>query len=378
MRITIAGPALPYRGGISHYTALLGAALSNHHTVSTITFSRQYPALFFPGTSQEETGVIPGVAPAPRLIDSVNPLNWVRIGKRIGREAPDLLLLQYWMPFFGPCWGTIARLARRNLRTRIVYLCHNILPHERRPFDRMFSRYAFGPADGFLLHSRAVERDLDALRPGAPRRIASLPLHSVFGPPMDRAEARRQLGITAPNVLLFFGYIRRYKGLDILLESMARIPPSAGIHLLIAGEFYEDEAGHRARIARLGIEDRVTIRSTYLPADQVSRYFSAANAVVLPYRSATQSGIIQTAYHFGTPVIATSVGGLAEVVAEGVTGIVVPPEDPPALASAIMRFFRTGEEKRYREGIVTEREKYSWETLARTIEELAEEIGAGR
>jgi glycosyltransferase involved in cell wall biosynthesis len=347
------------------------------HEVSTITFARQYPAFLFPGTSQEETGSGAAFTPAPRLIDSIDPLNWVAVGEHIRHDAPDLLLLQYWMPFFGPCWGTIAREARRNGRTRVAYLCHNILPHEHRPFDRLFSRYAFRAADGFLVHSRSVERDLDTLAPGAVRRIASLPLHSVFGEPIPREEARRSLGVRARHILLFFGYIRRYKGLDILLDAVARLPRTLDCHLLVAGEFYENEAAYRDRIATLGIGDRVTIRANYLPSDQVARYFSAANAVVLPYRSATQSGIIQTAYHFGTPVIATPVGGLAEVVVDNGTGIVVPPEDPEALAAAIVRFFDEGNEQRFRDGIVEERQKYSWETLARTIEALASDIGAG-
>jgi D-inositol-3-phosphate glycosyltransferase len=370
MNITIIGTAFPLRGGIAHYNALLAKALMEHHRVQTITFSRQYPSLLFPGKTQEEQGPGGEAAPAPQLIDSINPLNWLRVGNMIGKQAPDILLFKYWLPFFGPCFGTIARRARRNGHTRVICICDNVLPHERRPGDVMFTRYAFRSVDGFIVQSDAVEEELVGFWKGARYRNTPHPLYTIFGEPIDRIEARQRLGITAPRVLLFFGYIRKYKGLDILLDALARLPREINVHLLVAGEFYDSEQKYREQIKALHLEDQVTLRSDYLPNEEVPAYFSAADAVVLPYRSATQSGIAQIAYNFGTPVIATNVGGLSEVVLHERTGLVVPPENPAALAEAITRFYADGREALYRTNVQQEKQKYSWHNLVRSIEEL--------
>ncbi len=374
MNVTLIGTAYPLRGGIAHYNALLAEALGERHSVQTITFSRQYPSLLFPGKSQEEAGSAGGAPPAPQLIDSVNPCNWIRVGNMIRKREPDLLLFKYWLPFFGPCFGTIARRARANGRTKVICICDNVLPHERRPGDVLLTRYAFRSVDGFIVQSDAVEQELIRFWKGANYRKSPHPLYTIFGSPIDREEARKSLGITAPRVLLFFGYVRRYKGLDVLLDALARLPAELGVQLVIAGEFYDPEPAYRNQIRRLGIEDRVILRSEYLPNDAVPRYFSAADAVVLPYRSATQSGIAQIAYNFGTPVIATDVGGLHEVVLHDRTGLIVPPERPDALAEAILLFYRSGKEPLYRENIQKEKHRYSWHNLVQSIEELATTI----
>jgi len=375
MKITLIGTAFPLRGGIAHYNALLARALGERHEVQTITFSRQYPSLLFPGKSQEESQGGEGIRPAPQLIDSVNPVSWLRVGNLIRGQAPDLLLFKYWLPFFGPCFGTIARRARANGRTRVICICDNVLPHEKRPFDAAFTRYAFRSVDGFIVQSDAVERDLTQFWKGARYRNVPHPVYTMFGVPIEKMQARQRLEITAPRVLLFFGYVRKYKGLDVLLEALAQLPTELGVHLLVAGEFYDPEPAYRDRIRALGIEDRVTLRSDYLPNDQVHLYFSAADAVVLPYRSATQSGIAQIAYNFETPVIATNVGGLHEVVLEDRTGLLVPPGDPTALAAAIVRFYASGREPLYRKYVREEKPKYSWQNLVSAIEELARSFG---
>ena len=375
MKITIIGTAYPLRGGIAHYNALLAEALSKRHDVETITFRRQYPSLLFPGKTQEETGEGAHAAPAPQLIDSVNPLNWIKVGSLIRRRAPDLLIFKYWIPFFGPCFGTIARSVRRNNSSRVICICDNVLPHERRPFDVAFTRYAFRAVDGFIVQSDAVERDLNAFWKGAKYRNVPHPVYTLFGQPIDKEKARNALGITAPRVLLFFGYLRKYKGLDVLFDAVARLPRDLGIHVIVAGEFYDDPRGYLRQLKALQIEDRVTLRSDYLPNEEIPIYFSAADAVVLPYRSATQSGIAQIAYNFNTPVIATDVGGLSEVVRDDFTGLVVPPENPDALAQAITRFYRSGKEPIYRENVQQEKLKYSWQNFVQSIEELAGSIG---
>lgn len=371
MHIIIVGPAYPLRGGIAHFNALLAKELGVHHRVETVTFRRQYPSLLFPGTTQEETGTTHGVEAAPQLIDSMNPFNWIRVGRLIRSRRPDLLIFRFWIPFFGPCFGTIARVAARGTATKVVYICDNVVPHERRPFDRAFTRYAFGSANAFLVQSHAVERDLLAFWPDAVYRTTPLPLFTLFGSAIDRNEARRALGIAAPRVILFFGYVRRYKGLHVLLDALARLDRSAGIHALVVGEFYEDEKPYRDAIDRLGIADRVSLVPAYVPTDEVRRYFSAADVVVLPYLSATQSGIAQIALNFGRPVITTDVGGLTEVVREGVTGLVVPPADPDALADAIRRFYDQGLEPTLAEGVRRARETYSWSRFREAIEDLA-------
>lgn len=371
MNITIVGTAYPLRGGIAHYNALLAAALRKRHTVKTITFKRQYPAFLFPGKTQQETGEAMNAEPAPQVIDSINPFNWIRIGRMLRNERPDLVIFKYWLPFFGPCFGTIARMVRGNTHSRVLFICDNVLPHERRPGDRMFTRYAFAAVDYFLVQSEAVRKELLALHPSAVFAYAPHPVYELFGEPIDRMEARARLGISSPNVLLFFGYVRRYKGLHVLFDAIQRVPKSAPLHVLVVGEFYDAEESYRRHIHEADIEDRVTIMSDYAPNEKVREYFSAADGVVLPYLSATQSGIAQIAYHFDTPVIATDVGGLAEVVRDGITGLIVPPDNPQALAAAIRRFFDEGLGQRYRPAVREEKKRYTWDNLVLAIETLA-------
>jgi D-inositol-3-phosphate glycosyltransferase len=371
MNITILGTAYPLRGGIAHYNALLAQALGKRHHVGIVTFKRQYPGFLFPGKTQEETGGQIHGEPAPQLIDSINPFNWLTVGFSLRRLKPDLLIFKYWIPFFGPCFGTIARIAKRGSHTKVLIICDNVLPHERRPLDREFTRYAFSSADFFIAQSDAVERDLLAFWPQAVYRNVPHPVYSIFGNALPKAEARQKLGLTSRRMILFFGYIRRYKGLHMLLDAMNNLDPALGIHLVVAGEFYDDEKGYREQIARLGLSDSVTVRADYLPNEEVGLYVSAADAVILPYVSATQSGIAQIAYHFDTPVIATDVGGLAEVVRDGVTGLVVPPADPVALAAAIRRFYEEQMEDRLVENVRHEKQRYSWDALVEAIETLA-------
>lgn len=373
MHCIIVSAAYPLRGGIAHYSALLARTLAERHQVETVTFKRQYPSLLFPGSSQQESAPTLNQVPAPQLIDSINPLNWFHVGDQLRRRSPDLVIFNYWMPFFGPCFGTIASRVRRSSSTRVLFLLHNVLPHEVRPFDRAFTRYALSKGDLFIAQSEAVARDLLKFIPGARYRMVPHPVYSLFGPALPKKEARQLLQISASRVVLFFGYVRRYKGLDILLQALARARRELDVTLLVVGEFYDDEARYRRQIAELDLTDSVRIVSAYVPNDQVARYFSASDLVVLPYLSATQSGIAQIAYNFNTPVIATQVGGLAEVVQEGRTGYVVPPGDPEALARAMVRFYGEGHGAEFAEIIAREKQAYSWERLRGAIEELASE-----
>ncbi len=375
MRIVLVGPAYPLRGGIAHSSALLAQYLGRRHQVDLITFKRQYPSLLFPGKSQEEVDSQENSGRAARLIDSINPLNWMSVARHISRMKPDLLLFRYWIPFFGPCFGTIARMVKKRTGARVLFVCDNIIPHDPRPGDVLFTRYAFRQADGFIVLSGAVERDLKKHFPGSHYRMVPHPVYEMFGDPMDKPAARSLLGISQRKVILFFGYVRAYKGLHVLLESM-KLLKDKGFDLLLlsVGEFYEDETKYRSLVEKLGIERMVRIVGRYVPNEEVVPYFSACDAVVLPYLSATQSGIAQIAYNFDKPVISTDTGGLPEVVQDGVTGFIVPPGSPDALARAIEKFYSSGKEPEFVDNVRREKKKYSWENLVDNIENLAAEL----
>jgi len=372
MKILILGTAYPWRGGIAHYISLLARHLAERHQVDVVTFTRQYPSLFFPGTTQNETGDPGVILKTESMMDSVNPFNWIRTGLRLRKRNYDLVVFKYWLPFFGPCFGTICRLIKRRRKTKIIAICDNVLPHERRPGDKVFTRYAFGVVDGFIVQSEAVEKDLLRLFPAARYKKVPHPVYENFGAPLSVSEARKKLGLDEKeHVLLFFGYIRKYKGLDILLESMRTVRKSVKLTLLVAGECYDDEQLYRDIIERYQMNDCVRFMAEYISNDRVPEFFSAADCVVLPYRSATQSGIVQIAYNFNTPVIVTDVGGLAEIVIDGVSGFVVPPESPEKLAEAIIRFYRNDCGQSLREGVRKEKAKYSWNHITEAIETLS-------
>ncbi|MCX6133063.1 MAG: glycosyltransferase [Ignavibacteriales bacterium] len=370
MNIVIVGTAYPLRGGIAHFNALLYKHLSKHHHVEIVTFSRQYPSLLFPGKTQDEKGGQEGAVPSEQLIDSINPITWFTAASAIARKKPDLLIFKYWMPFFGPCFGTIARLVRRKTGAKILFVCDNIIPHEKRPGDMAFTRYAFKTADAFIVQSASVEKDLNAFLPGSRYELVAHPVYEIFGTSMPKSEARAKLGLTDERVILFFGYVRRYKGLHILLDAMPSILKSMKVKLLVVGEFYDDEQKYRQQIADKNLQSDVVVRSDYVPNEEVSLYFSAADIVVLPYISATQSGIVQIAYQFDKPVIATDVGGLAEVVLNDRTGFIVKPETPQAVADAVVRFYSEKREEAFVKNVREEKKKYSWENLVQAIERL--------
>jgi len=377
MKIIIVSTAYPWRGGIAHYNALLASHLSKRHTVETLTFKRQYPKLLFPGKTQDESGAASqhdGIAPAPQLVDSINPFNWIRVAKEIRRRQPDLLIFKYWLPFFGPCFGTVAKFAKRGTRTKVIFICDNVIPHERRPGDIAFTNYAFRHADYFIVQSDAVEKELRQHFPAAKYRKAPHPVFEIFGAPISKAAARQELGLTAKNVILYFGYVRRYKGVLVLLQAMQHLKEwQAEIGetlLLVVGEFYDDEQKYHHRSRELNLDSCVRFVADYVPNEHVARYFCAADAVVLPYLAATQSGIAQIAYNFDKPVIAANVGGLAEVIVDQKTGFLVPPDDPRALAEAIRRFYRDQRENEFSANVKIEKQKYSWERVVEAIEAL--------
>ncbi|HEX9828618.1 MAG TPA: glycosyltransferase, partial [Bacteroidota bacterium] len=353
-----------------HYNALLATHLGHKHSVEVITFKRQYPSFLFPGASQQETGD-PGIAmPSEQLIDSINPFNWIRVGLKLRARKPDLVIFKYWLPFFGPCMGTIYRLIKRGGSTKVIAICDNVIPHERRPGDSLFTRYAFGAVDAFIVQSDSVEQDLLSMVEKPRYKKVAHPVYEIFGVAVSKDDARKKLGITGQRVVLFFGYIRRYKGLHLLIDAMKLVNESLPVKALVVGEFYEDEKPYREHITHAGVEQSVQLVPEYVPNEKVADYFSAADVVVLPYLSATQSGITQIAYNFGKPVIATDVGGLAEVVVDGVSGLIVPPNDPRKFADAILKFYNEDLEEKLAAGSRQEKKKYSWDTMVEAIESL--------
>ncbi len=380
MKIVYIGTAYPMRGGIAHFNALLARELARRHTLKFLSFRRQYPGLLFPGKTQYVATPAEGDAldiGAEPVLDSIAPWSWWRTARRAAALQPDLLLFKYWMPFFAPAFGSVARLVKRASGARVTFVCDNIVPHERRWFDLPLTRYALAPVDDFIVMSAAVRDDLLAIRPDARWRLIPHPVYSHFGEPIEKAAARRALGWGADPLLLFFGYVRPYKGLDQLLAALPEIRRHIPARLIVAGEFYEGEARYRRRVSELGLQDAVAFHADYIPESRVATYFSACDVVVLPYRSATQSGIVQVAYQLDTPVICTDVGGLSEIVLHERTGFVVPPDDPAALAAAVVRYYTEGWEARLRAGVRAEKHRYTWGAMAAAIEELASSGSAG-
>jgi glycosyltransferase involved in cell wall biosynthesis len=371
MNIIILGTAYPLRGGIAHYNALLYTHLKKKHQVEIISFKRQYPDFLFPGKTQEEQGE-PGLpVTSEQLIDSINPFNWIQVGLKLRKRNPDLVIFKYWLPFFGPCFGTICRLITWGRKAKVVAICDNVIPHEKRPGDRMFTNYAFSPVDGFIVQSDSVEKDLQTVMDRPAYKKVPHPVYEIFGEAIPKEEARRRLGITEKRILLFFGYIRKYKGLHTIIDAMKEVRSLGDVKLLVVGEFYDDEESYRWHISDAMVRDVVHVVSDYVPNEKVADYFSAADVVVLPYLSATQSGIAQIAYNFNKPVIATDVGGLAEVVIDQHSGLIIPPDDPIALAKAIQCFYRDNLEQKLAAGAMEEKKKYTWAALTSAIEELA-------
>lgn len=364
------------RGGIAQYLALLYRALEPTAEVLYFSLRRQYPGLLFPGRSQTDDSVEPLVVPCEPTLDVLAPWQWPSAARRVARWRPEILVYKWWLPFFGPAYAPVLGAARRA-GAAAVMIADNLVPHERRPFDDLFTRLVTSRTDAYLVMSEAVERDLARLVPGALVRRVPHPIYSQYASELSQGEARRRLGV-AGDVLLFFGFVRRYKGLDTLIEALPRILAGRPVTLIVAGEFYESPDPYRERLRALGIEGSVRLLDRYLLDEEVRTLFAAADVAVLPYRSATQSGVIPVAYAAGCPVITTRVGGLAEVVDEGASGHVVPAEDAAALAEAVLRFFARGGRAAYAEGVRRAAGRYSWETLAKAVLELGRQARARR
>jgi glycosyltransferase involved in cell wall biosynthesis len=371
-RFVLLGPTYPFRGGIAHYTTLLAQHLREKHDTLLISFLRQYPRWLFPGRSDRDPSHQPLITEAEYLLDPLNPATWRRALRRIGEWQPDGVIMQWWHPFWAPAWSILARGVKRLPgRPRLIVICHNILPHEQgiaRPLLALISRWALSPADAFVVHAAADGAMLAGMLPQARYQVTPHPTYAALG---DLSPAELPIPLPADRpLLLFAGFVRPYKGLDILLEAMGLAVTQRPLHLLVAGEFWQGVATYNEQIERLKLVDAVTIIDTYLPNELLAACLNRADLVVLPYRSATQSGIIQAAFGQNKPVITTSVGGLAEVVTHERTGLVIPPSNPLALAAAIERFFAEDLGPLFAENIAGDNDRFSWRHLAAQIETM--------
>jgi glycosyltransferase involved in cell wall biosynthesis len=371
-KIVIIGPAFPLRGGLASYNERLAREfMKEGYETSIFTFSLQYPQFLFPGKTQFSTDPAPTDLDIKVVINSVNPLNWIKVGRQLKKMAPDRIIVRYWLPFMGPALGTILRIARRNKKTKVVCIADNIIPHEKRPGDKAFTRYFIKPIDAFITMSEKVLGDLKLFDKTKPAQFVPHPLYDNFGEPISKEEARKKINVnTSEKIILFFGFIRKYKGLDILFEAMAdeRIKQS-GIKLLVAGEFYEDETAYKEQIKQLGIEDQLILRTDFIPDSEVRNYLCAADCVVQPYRNATQSGVTPLAYHFEKPMVVTNVGGLPSLVPDKKVGIVTAP-DATAIATGILQYFELGE-NHFLPHLREEKKKYSWHRMVQAITDLS-------
>lgn len=378
MKVLIIGPAHPLRGGLAAFNERMAQAFQEvGDSVHIETFSLQYPNFLFPGKTQYSDDPAPQDLSINVSINAVNPFNWRSVGQRLAKAQYDLVLCRFWLPFMGPCLGGILRQIQKNKHSTIVGLIDNIVPHEKRPGDRMLAQYFVKSADGFVVMSRSVEQELQAfLQAGQPVQYLPHPIYDSYGDPWTRGRALKHLGL--PEVgryLLFFGFIRAYKGLDVLLEAMAdpRIK-TLGMQLVVAGEYYADPTPYQTLIKKHDLHDQVILRTDYIPSEEVGAYFGAADIVVQPYKTATQSGITQLAYHFEMPMLVTAVGGLPEVVKDGEAGYVVPPNNPQAVADALVDFYQNERGAEFRAGVAKRKAEFSWDHLLSGIKALAQTI----
>ena len=374
-RVIIIGPAHPLRGGLATFNQRLANAFTDQgHTCSLLSFSLQYPDFIFPGTTQYSSEPAPENLRIDTKINSINPVNWIRTGNWLKKQQADLIIVRFWLPLMGPALGTILRRARKNKKTKIICIADNVIPHEKRPGDKPFTRYFLKSCDAFITMSEKVMSDLRLFEKTKPALLVSHPLYDNFGAILPKTEARTHLGLPADEkIILFFGFIRKYKGLDLLFEAMA-LPAikNAGIRLLVAGEFYEEEKGYQAQIDQLGIREQLYLRTDFIPDSEVKYYLSAADAVIQPYRNATQSGVTPLAYHFEKPMVVTNVGGLPALVPDKKVGLVTEP-DPAAIAGGILQFYQLGEDY-FIPHLREEKKKYSWDRMVSSLTQLANDI----
>ncbi len=371
--VVIIGPAYPLRGGLASFDERLAREFQSQDFSTTIyTFSLQYPSFLFPGSTQYSSEIAPAYLNIKVCINSVNPFNWIKVGNELKKLRPDIIVVRYWLPFMGPCLGTILRRVKKNHHTKIICIADNVLPHEKRIGDKQFTSYFLKSVDAFVTMSEKVLADLK-LFTNKPAQKVVHPLYDNFGEKTDKTEARKYLGLNADDkIILFFGFIRKYKGLDILLEAMNILKQqSSNIKLLIAGEFYEDRKLYDEIIAQKDLDSQIILRTNFIADSEVKYYLSAADFVIQPYRNATQSGVTPLAYHFEKPMLVTNVGGLPSLVPDGKVGLVAEP-NAESIAQKIVELYASGE-NHFLPYLREEKRKYQWSVLVNAIKQFAQQ-----
>lgn len=370
MKIVMIGPVYPFKGGISHYTGLMYRELSKKHDVMMISFKMQYPKLLYKKEQRDYSNDSFQIEDTRYLLNTVNPLNWIQTAKAIKREKPDLIIMQWWHIYFAPCYYMLNRILKK---TKKLYICHNVFPHERVPLDRRITRMVLKHGDRFVVHSHLDQADLLSLKPDARHVVTPHPTYDIFKMhSLSGKAAREWLCIDeSKHVILFFGFVREYKGLKHLLRAMPMISELIpDVQLWVVGDFGSDKQDYIDMIDELGIAGQIKLVAGYVPDQEVEKYFAAADLVVLPYESATQSGIVQISYGFEKPVVVTDVGGLPDVVEDGKTGYVVRAKDSKALADAVVKYFTEDRKEELTNNIKAAAHRFSWEVMAQEIEAL--------
>ena len=362
--LVIIGPGWPLRGGLSAFDEQLARTFNDKKIDSSIvSFSLQYPSLLFPGSTQYTSDPAPKEVTIFSIINSINPFNWIRVGLRLKKQKPDLIIVRYWIPFLAPCLGTICRIAKSNKHTKVISIVDNMIPHEKRIGDHQLTNYFAKSVDGFLTMSQKVSNDVQRFS-DKPIVMSPHPIFAHFGNPISKAEARKIIGLHKEDkIILFFGFIRHYKGLDMLIKAMAIDSiKNTNIKLMVVGEFYENAQPYYDLIKSLGLEDRIILHTQFVPDEEVKNYVCSADFIIQPYRNATQSGVTPLAYHFEIPMLVTNVGALADTVPHGKVGFVVDPT-VEAIASGIGQLYEKGTDY-FKSNIQAEKKKYSWEQMA--------------
>jgi len=374
MKIGYLSTFYPYRGGIAQFNAnLYKALIEQQHSVTAYTFTTQYPNFLFPGktqfvTEKDKAEKINSI----RCLSSVNPFSWIKTASLVKKQQPDILLMKYWMTFFGPSLGYVAGVAKKN-GTKVITVLDNVIPHEKRFFDKPFNNYFLSRNTAFIAMSESVKNDLLSLQPNAKVILKPHPLYDHFGEKLIKGKAAVQLKVDAnKKTILFFGIIRDYKGLDVLLEAFKNF--DEGYELIIAGEVYGSFDKYQAQIDSHPLKNNIKLFNHYIDDDMVPLFFSAADVVVLPYKSATQSGITSIAYHFNTPIIATNVGGLAETIQHNKTGIIVDECSPELITAGIKNYFTNNLQQTLATGISELKEELSWKKFAKDIIEFSKSV----
>ena len=372
-KVIIIGPAFPLRGGIANFNNLLAKAYQDlGNEVVVYSFSLQYPSFLFPGTSQYENGDAPNIN-IKTCINSINPINWFKAAKNISSEKADYVVVRYWLPFMAPCLGVISRLIRG--KTKVIAITDNVIPHEKRIGDHLLTSFFVNSCDGFICLSKSVLSDLNKFTSSIHKKFFPHPIYNTFGNKLSKNKARQNLQLTKNGkYLLFFGFVREYKGLDLLLNALAdkRIK-KMGIKLIVAGEFYENKSKYFNLIKSLDIKDSVILKSSFISADEVKNYFCAADLITQTYKTATQSGITQIAYHFDRPMLVTDVGGLSEIVPHLKVGYVTK-KDSLDIANCIYDFYNNDREDKFSENVQKEKIRFSWDKFILNTNELVDSI----